>query len=85
MAVFSALACGKPTTNLQPKPDAEPKTAVSAKTYVRRSSWAVFPFSSNLKIKTPTKLLIYSKGRGPITARGRSSLTTVDVGFTSFS
>jgi hypothetical protein len=30
MAVFSALACGDATTSLQPKPDAEIKTAVSA-------------------------------------------------------
>jgi hypothetical protein len=32
-AVSFAVACTIATTNLQPKPDAEPKTAVSAKTF----------------------------------------------------
>jgi hypothetical protein len=33
IAVSPALDCRKPTTNLQPKPDAELKTVVSAKSY----------------------------------------------------
>jgi hypothetical protein len=49
MAVSSAIACGKPTTNLQPKPDADDKTAVSTFCAGRRSSRAGFPSSSNLK------------------------------------
>jgi hypothetical protein len=51
MAVLSAFACGKPTTNQQPKPHTESKTAVSTKTYGSRSSRAGFPSSSNLKNK----------------------------------
>jgi hypothetical protein len=35
IAVLSAIACSDATTNQQPKPDAEPKTAVSVKTYGR--------------------------------------------------
>jgi hypothetical protein len=35
MAVSPALGCRKPTTNLQQKPDAEPKTVVSAKSLGR--------------------------------------------------
>jgi hypothetical protein len=52
MAVSSALACGKPTTNLQPEPDAEPKKGDSAISAGSRSSRADFPSSSNLKIKS---------------------------------
>jgi hypothetical protein len=44
-------ACAIATTTLQPKPDAKPKTAVSAKTYRSRSSRDGFTSSSNLKIK----------------------------------
>jgi hypothetical protein len=50
MPVLSAFACGKPTTNLQPKPAAEHKTSVSAINAGSRSSRAGFPSSSNLKI-----------------------------------
>jgi hypothetical protein len=50
MAVLSVLACAAPTTNLQPKPDAEPKKGVSAFNAGRRSSRANIPSSSNLKI-----------------------------------
>jgi hypothetical protein len=49
MAVLSALACAKPTTNLQQKPAAEPETGVSAFSAGSRSSRAGFPSSSNLK------------------------------------
>jgi hypothetical protein len=55
MAVSSALACDKPTTNLQQKPDAEPKKGFSAINAGSRSSRASFPSSSNLK----NKILIY--------------------------
>jgi hypothetical protein len=34
-AVLSAVACTVATTNLQPEPDAEPKSAVSAETFRR--------------------------------------------------
>jgi hypothetical protein len=50
LAVLSALACAKPTTNLHPKPAAEQKKVVSAISAVRRSSRVSFPSSSNLKI-----------------------------------
>jgi hypothetical protein len=34
-AFLDSLPCAKPTTSLQPKPTAEPKTAASAKSYRR--------------------------------------------------
>jgi len=43
--------CNVATTNQQPKPNAEPKTAASAKSYGRISSRADFSSSTNLKIK----------------------------------
>jgi hypothetical protein len=49
MAVSSVLACGKPTTNLQFKPDAEPKKGDSTINAGSRSSRAVFPSSSNIE------------------------------------
>jgi hypothetical protein len=50
MAVLSAFACAKPTTNLQQKPTAEPKKGVSAINAGSRSSRVGFSSSSNLKI-----------------------------------
>jgi hypothetical protein len=35
IAVLSAFTCSDPTTSRQPKPDAENKTVVSAKSYRR--------------------------------------------------
>jgi hypothetical protein len=49
LALFR-IACGDATTNQQPKPDAEPKTVVSAKSYRSRSSRVGISSSSNLKI-----------------------------------
>jgi hypothetical protein len=51
MAVLSAFACGKPTTNLQLKPAAEPKKGVSTINAGRRSSRVSFSSSSNLKFR----------------------------------
>jgi hypothetical protein len=48
MAVLSSIACAVATTSNQPKPDAKPKIAVSAKSYGSRSS-RVDVSSSNLK------------------------------------
>jgi hypothetical protein len=46
MDVLPETACAMPTTNLQPKPTAEPKTAVSTNKTGRRSSrdWLHFFF-----------------------------------------
>jgi hypothetical protein len=50
MAVSSAIAYGKPTTNQQQKPAAEPKTSVSTINAGSRSSRADFSSSTNLTL-----------------------------------
>jgi hypothetical protein len=50
-----AVGCAAPTTNQQPKPDADAKTQSPAMTLGSRSSRADFTSSSKLKIKNELK------------------------------